>query len=142
MAKSASTVAQKWVRGMSGATKSMTEGANAVSVAPGEKAAAAADLYLARVQEAVSSGKFQDNSRAVSLDSWRRSFTEKGIPRVATGAAQAQSKFEEFMAALLPVAEASSREVQAMPKGSLEDSKARMIRNMENMANFKYRRRR
>jgi hypothetical protein len=140
MAKNAATVAAKWVRGMQNAAKSMTEGVAAVSEAPGAKAAAAADLYLQKVQEAVANGKFADNSRAVSLEEWRRAMTEKGIPRVGQGATAATQKQERFFAWLLPIAEASKADISTMPKGNPEASKARMIRNMENMMRNKYRR--
>jgi hypothetical protein len=140
--KSAQQITQKWQRGMQSATQAMKDGVAAVTEAPGAKAAAAAPLYLAGVQKAIDSGKFQANSAAVPLESWRQAYINKGIPRVSAGVTEAKSTMDDFFSQLLPVAEASSRDVAAMPKGTLEDSKQRMIRNMENMSRFKFQRRR
>lgn len=140
--KSAAVLAQKWARGMQQATQSMKDGVAAVTEAPGEKAAAAQDRWADGVMKARESGKFAQNSRAVSLEEWRRAYTTKGIPRVAAGVAEATPVMEQFLSQLLPVAEASSRECAQMPRGTLADSAARMNRNMENMARFKFQRRR
>lgn len=136
------SVAAKWARAMQGATQSMKDGVSAVTEAPGAKAADAQDRYLSGVQAAVDSGKFANNSRAVSLESWRQAYLTKGVPRVSAGVTAAQPLMQDFMSQLLPVAQASSRDVASMAKGTLEDSKARMIRNMENMSRFKFIRRR
>ncbi len=142
MAKSAQSVAQKWVRSMQGATQSMRDGVQSVTEAPGVRAAASVDLYKQKVMEAADSGKYADGCRSVSLEDWRRAYLEKGLQRVGTGATAAQTKQEAFFSWLLPIAEASKADVASMPKGTLEDSKARMLRNMENMSRAKYRRRR
>lgn len=140
--KTASVIAAKWARAMQGATQSMKDGVAAVTESPMEKAAASQDLWLEGVRKARESGKYADNLRAVSLDAWKRAYLQKGIGRVSAGVTEAMPIMEDFLAQLLPVAEASKRDVATMPKGTLEDSKQRMIRNMENMSRFKFVRRR
>lgn len=132
------TVAAKWVRGMQNAGATAKDGVSAVTQAPGQKAAAAAELYRRKVNEAVDSGRFQSQTAAVSLESWRQDYITKGIPAMTARAAGAQDKVARFLAFWLPITEQASQAVQAMPKGSLEDSKARMLRNLEILAGNKY----
>lgn len=140
--KSASVVAQKWARQMQQATQSMKDGVAAVTESPMDKAANAKDLWVAGVMKARESGKYEDNLRAVSLEAWKRAFLQKGIGRVSAGVTEAIPVMEDFMSQLLPVAEASKRDVATMPKGTPEDSKQRMLRNFENMSRFQFKRRR
>lgn len=140
--KSASVIAAKWARAMQGATQSMKDGVAAVTESPMEKAAAAQDLWAAGVLRARENGKYADNLRAVPLEAWKRAFLQKGIGRVSAGVTEAMPVMEDFMSQLLPIAEASKRDVATMPKGTPEDSKQRMLRNFENMSRFTFKRRR
>src|SRR5260370_3292018 len=74
----------KWVQNLSASADRMTSGANNVTRSPGEAAAAAADKWLQRVTQ--SKGKVVANSRAVTLESWKQSYINIGIPREAQGA--------------------------------------------------------
>jgi len=123
MAKDPAAVAQKWATNLAGATTSIQNGVNAVTVAPGQKAAQAGQLWLARVQASLD--KWQRNVSAVSLQSWQQAMINKGLPRIATGAQAAQPKMQAFMAQFLPYVEQGAATVRAMPKNSLADSKAR-----------------
>src|SRR5215472_12705262 len=85
----------KWVQNLSAATERMTTGAQAVTKAPGQAAAASADKWLARVTAA--KAKFAANVGAVSLQDWQNSYINIGIPRVAQGAQAKQHKVQNFM---------------------------------------------
>jgi len=132
-------ISDRWARGMSGAAETMRQGVNAVTTAPTEKAAAAADRYAEGVQRAVSSGKFQAGLRRVGLSDWQRAMAEKGIPRVASGAVSAKPKMESFMSQFIPHVEAGQRKLENMPRGDLSQNIARMVANVEHMAQFKRR---
>lgn len=136
--KNPATVAAKWVRGMQNAGPSMKDGVNAVTQAPGQKAAAAAELYRRKVNEAVDSGRFQQASAAVSLESWKNDMIQKGVSAATSRAAGAESKVLKFQQFWLPITDQASQMVSQMPKGSLEDSKARMLANVEFLAGKKY----
>lgn len=103
----------------------MQNGANAVTVAPGQAAAAAAPKMLARVTAAIQSGKYAARVSSVSLPDWKNSYIQKGIPRVAQGAQQAQPKMQAFLQEFLPIAAQVSATVDGMPKNTIEDSVAR-----------------
>src|SRR5579884_2416018 len=126
MAKTAQQVTQKWLQNLSSSTQAIQDGVNAVTVAPTQKAAEQSALYLQNVMAAVQSGKYQQKLQAVTLDQWRQAFLQKGLPRVATGAQAAQNKMQSFMTKWLPVMQAASDQVKAMPKGTTDAALARI----------------
>jgi hypothetical protein len=103
----------------------MQNGANAVQTAPGAAAAAHQQLMLAKVTEAINSGKWAARVGAVPLSEWKSAYINKGIPRVASGAQAAAPKMQAFLQEFLPVAAAVSAQIDAMPKNTIEDSVAR-----------------
>lgn len=113
----------KWVQNLSAATERMTSGAQAVTKAPGQQAAAAADKWLAKVTAA--KAKFAANVGAVSLQSWQNSYINIGIPRVAQGAQAKQQKVTDFMSSFLPYLQRGVATIDAMPSTTLEDGIAR-----------------
>lgn len=115
----ASSATQRWVTNLSAATSQMTTGANSVTVAPGQAAAAAADKWLAKVTAA--KPKFIANVSAVSLQSWQNSYINIGIPRVAQGAQAKQAKFESFMNDFLPYLQSGVAQIDKMPNTTLQD---------------------
>lgn len=132
MAKDPTTVASKWAQNLSGATQSITDGVNAVSVAPGAAAARQKTVYVNNVT--ASADKWARNVAAVSLSSWQQDMITKGIPRIASGAQAAQSKFATFMGKLLPY---QANLVSQLPaRGNLEQNITRMTQMVRGMANF------
>lgn len=134
-------IAAKWQRNTGAAQTAMKEGVMRVTESPMERAAQAKDRYVAGVQAAADSGKWEEGLRSVSLDDWKRLMIDKGVARVAGGVKEAMPKMVQFMDQLLPYTDAVSREIQAMPKGTLSDSAARMVKNMEKMSEFRFRKR-
>lgn len=96
----ATDAAQSWVNGMSGASTAYTNGVNSVKVSPGQLAAAKSSFWASQVAQ--SQPKFAANVARVSLGAWQEAATTKGAPRLATGAAAAQTKFTSFMTSFLP----------------------------------------
>ena len=93
------TIAQRWSTNLGASGQKVTEGVNAVTVPPGQMAARAADLWLARLQAAKATWT---KNVQVPLADWQSAMINKGVPRLATGATAAQPKFEQFMSKLLP----------------------------------------
>lgn len=110
----------KWVQNIGSATDRMKQGANNVTVAPGVKAAAAADKWLANVQRA--QAKFKNNVSRVSLQQWKDAYINVGIPRVSQGAQAKQAKYTAAMEAFLPYLAQGVAKIDAMPKVTLQDS--------------------
>lgn len=93
--------ASRWKSGMQGASTKMQEGVNAVTEAPGVKAAAASALWLTNVSKA--EAKFARNVAAVSLDAWKNAYIKKGIPAISNAATVAESKVNSAATKLIPV---------------------------------------
>jgi hypothetical protein len=134
MAKNPQMVAEKWARNLGGATESIKAGIASVTVSPTEKAANRADAYASGVQQAVSTGRFQRGLRRVSLTDWQRAITNKGIPRIAAGAAEAKPKMAQFLADFLPHVEAGVASLPA--RGDTETNINRAVAMMRHNAGF------
>lgn len=140
MAKNPAMVAEKWQRNLSGAQESIRAGVNAVDESPTAKAAARAEAMVAGVQRAVSDGKWQRGLQRVSLQDWKQSMLEKGIPRIASGAATAVPKVQEFLQEFLPFIEQGMQRINASnPRGDLEQNIARATALMRHNSQFRRR---
>lgn len=129
--------AEKWSRRLRGATEDIRNGVNNVTTAPGELAAVQQDALLANFAESVNSGLWASRVRGVSLQDWKQAAITKGIPRIAQGVEAATPKMERIAAELLPAVDAAAAAANALPKGTLEDSIARMttfVREMHRRA--------
>lgn len=132
---SAQVAAQRWVQGLSGATAKIQQGIEAVTQAPGAKAAAQQALYLSQIQ--ANAAKWARNTAAVSLQSWKDAAISKGIPRIALGAQQAQPKMEAVMTKLLPFISNAKSSLDAQnPRGNLQQNIQRMVAWANTMATF------
>lgn len=137
MPMTAEQIAEKWARNASAATQSMKEGVQGVTVSPMEKAANAQDAYLAGVQRAVSTGKWQRGLRSVSLAQWKDDMINKGIPRISQGVNNAKAKYTQFMRELMSHVGQIKQELETMPRGDLETNLNRMMYNARRMADFR-----
>lgn len=124
----------KWLANIGTATERMKTGANNVTVAPGQKAAAAADKWLARVTQ--SKAKYQNNVGRVSLQDWKDAYINVGIPRVSQGAQAKQQKYLSAMQDFLPYLAQGVAKIDAMPKLSLADSIARATAMIQHNAAY------
>lgn len=113
-----SAAAQQWASRLGAATQAYVDGVNGVSVAPGQLAAAAGDRWLANTQAALP--RFKANSAAVSREAWQQAAANKGAPRLASGASQAQPKMEAVFTKLFP---AIRNAVSSLPaRGTIEQN--------------------
>lgn len=130
--------AQNWATNLGAATARIKAGVQAVTTSPTAAAAARIDAYQAGVIAAVQSGKTQRALQAVSLADWQNSMINKGVSRIASGATQAQGKFQNFMSQFLPYVQSGVQQLQAMPRGDLQANIARAVFMMNYNAQFKY----
>ena len=99
MKTNAQAAAQKWATNLGGATQAYTQGIQAVTVPPGQKAAANIQNYIQGVTNKAQ--EWATNVAAVSLNEWQTAAVNKGAPRLASGATAAQPKFQVFLQSLL-----------------------------------------
>lgn len=135
MAGTPQEVAAAWVQGLSSKTDKITRGIQSVTVAPGQAAARQKSVWAANTAAAVD--RFATNVGKVSLSDWQTAAINKGVPRIATGASNAQQKMEAVLTQLLPHIEATRRALPA--RGTYEQNKARMNAMVDGMHAFKMR---
>jgi len=110
---------------------------NAVTEAPGKKAADKADKMRQNINKALDSGKWQRNVAAVPLDDWKKSMIEKGVPRIASGIDAAAGKVQGFYEEFFPHLDKIASHVDKMPDLTLNDSIARMTYQVTEASKFR-----
>lgn len=128
------SITQKWASRTSGATQQVIDGVARVTQAPGQKAAAQRNVWLANIQ--AKADKWAANTARVSLADWQAA-TTAGAQRIAAGVQAKQGKYQAFMRDFLPHVERVQQRVNAMPRGNMEQNIARMIENVRGMADFR-----
>jgi hypothetical protein len=120
---SATQITQKWVTNFGNAGTAMQQGVQAVNQAPGAKAAAAAQLWISRLQQ--SQTKWANRVGAVTLAEWQNAMITLGIPRAQQGVQEKQNKYLTFITAYMQFLQGALPAIQAMPKGTLAQGIAR-----------------
>lgn len=115
---SAADAAQRWQQGFGAAGPRWADGVNAVTVAPGQLAAAAQPRYLQGVQQNV--GKWASRTAGVSLAQWKAVSIQKGQARLASGAQAGMPKYQARIAGVLQNI-ASIRD-SLPPRGTVEQN--------------------
>ena len=101
------------------------DGINSTTVNPMAEAAKNEELYLRNVTESVRSGRRAAKLNSVPVERWKKGAVTKGADRLASGAAAAADKVRAHFQTWMPIYQNVSQVVNAMPKGSTEDSIAR-----------------
>jgi hypothetical protein len=133
---SATQAATNWASKMASSGEKMKAGIQAVTQSPTAKAAQRQQAYLDGVMRAVSSGKYAAALNRVSLESWKAAAINKGIPRVAQGAAEGKQRFQDFMTQFLPYVQQGVQALESMPRGGLEENIQRMVAMVRHNAAF------
>ena len=95
------TFASRWKTGMNNASTTIQDGVNAVTEAPGAKAAAQKDVWVQNTIAAKE--KWATNVSSVSLSDWKMAMIKKGIPALTNAVAVAESKVKVAADKLIPL---------------------------------------
>lgn len=133
MARDPQAIAARWAQNLGAAGQKITEGVQAVTVAPGVSAARQKGAYVQGVN--ASQDKWAARVAAVPLSEWQQAMTGKGAQRIGTGATAATGKFATFMGKLLPYID--SQRGALPPRGDLGANIARMTQFVQGMAKFR-----
>lgn len=129
---------EKHARRLKAAVEDMRAGVSRVTEAPGRKAAAKKQKWIARLSDPATQEKWARRVAAVTVDEWKDSMLNKGINRVAAGIDGAKSKVIAFAEAMIPHQNSGLTELSGMPDLTLEDSVNRASFWIRHMAKFKY----
>lgn len=128
MAKvTASQYAEKWGRNLKNSTQDIKAGVERVDVAPGVKAAKAADKMLAGITRAIQDGTWARQVQSVSLEDWKRKTIDKGIGRISAGVDAAMNTQVQMAEKLLSAIDTVKRRVDDMPDTTLDDRLNKMV---------------
>lgn len=127
-------IASRWSSGMSGAGPKIQAGVEAVKTAPGAAAANNKAGYIAGVQANVD--KWASRVSSVPLAQWQQDFINKGLPRIATGATNAEPKFANFMNQFLPFLRTTVGSLPA--RGTFQQNVQRMVGMVTAAHGFSY----
>lgn len=128
---------EKWKKNTAAAGEAMKAGIQAVTESPTAKAADAADKYARNVQESVDSGRYQAACRAVSTGEWKEAASGKGVVNMQNGVRNLSARAMRNQADQLAYAQQVADQIASMPRETREDMRARMLRAMELMEEFK-----
>ena len=123
-----------WERGLANAQPKIEAGIARVTVAPGQKAAQAADKWLASVSQA--RDRFAKGAAAVSLEDWR-SAVSAAVGNVAAGATRKKGKYVNKITPVFQHLAGVVSRVDQMPSTTYEQRKQRAIAMMDGMHNYK-----
>lgn len=128
---------EKHARRLSAAVEDVRKGIDKVTVNPCELAAAKQDKMLAGITESVTSGRWANGLKRVSLEDWKNAAKNIGVGRIASGIAGAKAKVIAFAEQLLPHIDAQVAKIKGMSDLTLEDNINRMTTFIRGMASFK-----
>lgn len=133
-----SDFAELWAKNLKASTETIRKGVERVKESPTEKAAASKEKMKAKIVEAIDSGRWERGLKKVTLDQWKKAFSEKGISRISAGADNSKPKVQDFAKALLDYQKSNIATVDKMPTTTIDDAIAKMDAWVRTMAKFKY----
>lgn len=129
--------AEKQARNLKNSLPDIRAGIERVSTAPGQAAAAAQQRMKDNLNRSIDDGRWASKVSGVSLEDWKQAALTKGVDRIAQGIDQAHNKQVQMAGRLLAAVDSSASKVKNMPKGTIQDSIARMTTFVEDMHKFK-----
>lgn len=133
----ADEAASNWQQGMAASTDKINRGIDRVQGAPGQKAAAKRDKYVAGVNDSVD--KWARNVASVSEAEWKEA-AKAGSSRVAEGARLKQGKYADRVAPVFAHMDSVLSRVDSMPDNSLEQRIQKSAEFQRGMAQYRTRR--
>lgn len=121
--KNPTQVTAKWLASYQGSATAMTQGAQAVTTAPGQLAANQKAYWLQKIT--ASADKWAARVAAVTLPQWQQAYINLGIQRGQAGATAKQGNYLTFITEYMNWLQGQVTTIKAMPKGNIQQSVAR-----------------
>lgn len=136
--KNVTSIVDRQIQGVAQRADKIREGIAAVTVSPGVKAAEQMDKLVQNFLASVSDGSMEAALRGVDLEQWKQNALA-GVSRIGPGMERKRAVIEQFHAALQDYQLGYTQQIDQMPSTNIEDSRARMNRNFDEMSKFKFR---
>ena len=133
MAKlSPQALAQKWQSKVQASTEAYKAGVQAVTENPAQKAIAAKQLWIDKLNEAAQDGRYEAGLSQVTKQSWQQACIDKGASNIAAGARSGAVKVQKAEAMIAPVRDAIVASLP--PRGTLDQNLERAAQMARAMA--------
>lgn len=136
--KTVSSIVDRQIQGVAQRADKIRDGISAVTVSPGVKAADQMDKLVQNFLASVSDGSMEAALRGVDLEQWKQDALA-GVSKIGPGMERKRVVIEQFHAALQDYQLSYTQQIDQMPSTNIEDSRARMNRNFDEMSKFKFR---
>jgi len=136
--KDIKTVVNRQIANVNQAVPKIKEGIQAVTESPGVAAANNVEVMVQNFLAKYNSGELEAALRGIDLGQWKEAALA-GTARIGPGMERKRAAIEEFHRQLQEYQLAYTQEVDRMPSGTLEASRARMNANFDAMSKFKLR---
>lgn len=137
MPKNITASFEKWAKNAGQAAEAMKQGVAQVTESPTAKAADSVEKMQRNFTESITSGRYANNCRAVTVDEWKRAMTEKGATNMAQGVRTLSARSKRNITDQLAKANDVSQRIQAMPNSTEADAEARMLEAVRQMRQTK-----
>lgn len=125
--------ANKFKQGVQGGSTAYTQGVQAVTENPAQKAIAQKQKMIDRWLASVNGGKWEQRLGDVTLAEWKAASATKGASNYAASADKAYTNYMEWAQTAYPVISQISQEIQNMPSATFQDNINRMLANVNAM---------
>lgn len=125
-------LAAKWQSKVSASTEAYKAGVNAVQENPAQKAIAAKQLWIDRVNEAAADGRYEAGLSTVTKASWQAACVDKGAANIAAGARAGAVKVQRAEQIIAPQRDAIVAGLP--PRGTLDQNIERAVQMARGMA--------
>lgn len=136
MAKSVNAAAAKYLRGVQQGGEAWSESINGLTQSPMDAAIAAAPLWEQKMNEAIANKSWQAGLARMPFSTWKQK-TLNAKSKYTSAAPQAAAAWTAFANKAAPIWEQAKQTAKQMPKGSMEDSIARVRENMKIMSQLR-----
>ena len=135
--KDVGAIVSRQIQNVNQAVPKIKAGIQAVTESPGTKAAEQIEVMVQNFLASYNSGELEAALRGVDLGAWKEAALA-GTARIGPGMERKRATIEKFHRQLQAFQLGYTQEIDAMPAGTLEASRARMNVNFDHMASFKF----
>lgn len=128
----------KHAANLRGATEEIRRGVDAVTTAPGQKAAARKNVWVDRMTSASVQERWAKNVGAVPLESWKADMKEKGVGRISAGLDRSADKIRDFGEKLLSYEKSLKAKYDERRPLTLDESAQKAADWIRDMGKFSY----